>query len=62
MDFSALLTRRHNNENSIYGENKAWFVYDIDSGFIDMNYHFENGDKVRIKLREIWGKNDEILK
>lgn len=36
--------------NSIYGENKAWFVYDLDSGFMDMKYQFENGNKVRIQL------------
>jgi len=39
--------------NSIYGENRAWFVYDLDSGFVDMNYLFENGNKVRIALKSI---------
>jgi hypothetical protein len=39
--------------SSVYGKNAAYFVYDIDSGFVKMNYQFENGNSVRITLESI---------
>lgn len=39
--------------NSIYGENSALFIYQVDSGFTRMEYSFENGDWVKINLLKI---------